>query len=223
MSTEANSREVTTQSPSGFALRGRWKSVAVAVVLVAFIGLGSKFIPSDDPRIAVVAAFDPVKFGADNFGAVQSTIESKAVDAVTVGDALSTDAAAAATTYAQPSSGGPVFSVTFTGVAGAGKSGIYPITISGLNPNLLVRVQTGPAINGTELRDATDKFPFGDFTNQIAYQNAAAALNSELKAQVLAPFAPTDLEGKTVTVTGAFTLVNPDAWLVTPVRLSVSP
>ena len=197
--------------------------MAVAVVLVAFIGFGSKFVPNDDPRVAVVAAFDPVKFGADNFGTVQSTVEAQAVDAVTLSKAVATDPTAASTQYAKASSGGPVFSVTFTGVAGAGKSGIYPITVDGVDSNLLVRVQTGPAINGTELRDATDKFPFGDFTNQIAYQNAAAALNSELKMEVLEPFVSTDLAGKTVTVTGAFTLINPDAWLVTPVQLSVSP
>lgn len=196
--------------------------VAVAVVVVAFIGLGSKFIPSDDPRVAGVVAFDPVSFGADNFGAVQATVVEQAVDAVTLGDALAADAAAAAAEYAQPSSGGPVFSVTLTGVAGPGESGVYPITVEGLDPNLLVRVQTGPAINGTELRDATDKFPFGDFTNQIAYQNAAAALNSELKTEVLEAFASTDLEGKTVTVTGAFTLINPEAWFVTPVQLEES-
>jgi predicted lipoprotein len=196
--------------------------VAVAVVIVAFVGLGSKFIPSDDPRVAVVAAFDPAEFGVDNFGDVQAAVKAKAVDAVTLGDALATDAAAATSEYSQPSSGGPVFSVTFTGVAGAGQSGVYPVTVSGLDPNLLVRVQTGPAINGTELRDATDKFPFGDFTNQIAFQNAGAALNSELKTQVLTSIDTASLEGKTVTVTGAFTLINPDAWFVTPVQLEVS-
>lgn len=215
-------REGAAQNSPRFALRSRWKRVAVAVVLVAFIGFGSKFIPNNDSRVAGVVAFDPAKFGADNFGAVQSAVEAKAVDAVTVGDAVATDAAAATTKYAQPSSGGPVYSVTFTGVAGAGQSGVYPITVSGLNSSVLVRIQTGPAINGTELRDATNKFPFGDFTNQIAYQNAAAALNNELKTQVLAPFASKNLEGKTVTVTGAFTLINPKAWLVTPVKLEVA-
>jgi predicted lipoprotein len=194
----------------------------VGVVVVAFIGLGSEFIPSDDARVAAVVAFDPVSFGADNFGDVKATIEERAVDAVTLGDAIATDATAAAAEYAQASSGGPVFSVTFTGVAGPGESGVYPITVQGLNPDLLVRVQTGPAINGTELRDATDKFPFGDFTNQIAYQNAASALNSELKTEVLEAVATTELEGKTVTVTGAFTLINPEAWFITPVKLEVS-
>lgn len=195
--------------------------VAVGIVVVAFIGFGSKFVPSNDTRVAVVAAFDPVKFGVDNFAQVQSAVVAQAVDAVMLADALSADSAAATSKYAVPSSGGPVFSVTFTGVADAGQSGVYPITVSGLDPKLLVRIQTGPAINGTELRDATNKFPFGDFTNQIAYQNAASALNSELKTAVLAPFASVDLAGKTVTVTGAFTLINPDAWLVTPVQLDV--
>lgn len=195
--------------------------VAIAIVIVAFIGWGSKFIPNDDPRVAGVVAFDPAQFGADNFADVQSTIEGQAVDAATLAAAIKEDPVAAADQYALPSSGGPVFSVTFTGVADAGVSGIYPITVTGLDSDLLVRVQTGPAINGTELRDATDKFPFGDFTNQIAYQNAASALNSELKTQVLESFASQDLEGKTVSVTGAFTLINPEAWLVTPVTFEV--
>ncbi|WP_291383772.1 DUF2291 domain-containing protein [Demequina sp.] len=222
MATETQTPSATVTSSPRFALRGRWLWVTVAVVILAFIGFGSKFIPSDDPRVAGVVAFDPVQFGADNFGDVQSAIEAQAVDAATLADAINVDQAAAASEYGVPSSGGPVFSVTFTGVAGAGQSGIYPVDISGLDANLLVRVQTGPAINGTELRDATDKFPFGDFTNQIDYQNAAAALNSELKAQVLDEFLPTDLEGKTVTVTGAFTLINPEAWLVTPVKFEVA-
>ena len=50
----------------------------------------------------------------------------------------------------------------------------------------------------------------------------AAALNEELKAQVLADIDTTALQGKTITVTGAFTLINPASWLVTPTEIDLS-
>ena len=49
-----------------------------------------------------------------------------------------------------------------------------------------IRVQTGPAINGTDLRDATGEVKFGDFKNQIEYQNAGSAINNAMKEAVLA-------------------------------------
>ena len=78
-----------------------------------------------------------------------------------------------------------------------------------------------PAINGTELRDATGKITFGQFKNQIEYQDAGSALNNEMKKQVLANVDTKALGGKTITVVGAFKLVNPKSWLVTPIRLVV--
>ena len=46
-------------------------------------------------------------------------------------------------------------SVKFTGVVGKGKAGIYPVEVAGMPTRLQIRMQTGPAINGTDLRDAT--------------------------------------------------------------------
>jgi predicted lipoprotein len=82
-------------------------------------------------------------------------------------------------------------------------------------------VQTGPAINGTDLRDATGTITFEQFTNQIDYQNAGSALNKEMKAQVLSKIDNGNLTGKTLSVVGVFQLINPNSWLVTPVRLDV--
>ena len=106
-------------------------------------------------------------------------------------------------------------------MVGEGASGIYELKVDEVPEGLLIRMQTGPAINGTELRDATGEYPFGDFENQIAYQDSAAALNNAMKEEVLSGIDAGSLEGKTVTVTGAFTLVNPEAWLITPVELKV--
>ena len=68
---------------------------------------------------------------------------------------------------------------------------------------------------------ATGTVAFGQFTNQIEYQNAGSALNNEMKKTVLAAVDANALAGKTVSIVGAFRLINPKSWLVTPVRLEV--
>lgn len=200
--------------------RGIWIGVIALVVLGVI--LGTKVVGNDDPLVQGTQEFDPATFGSENFPQIQEAVAERATDAATLADAIAADTAAAAEEYAVASSGGPVYSVTFTGVVGEGQSGIYEVDVEGVPDDLLIRVQTGPAINGTELRDATGEITFGQFTNQIDYQNAAAALNEELKARVLADIDTTALQGKTITVTGAFTLINPASWLVTPTQIEVS-
>jgi len=205
---------------SAGARRGVWIGV-IALVVVGMI-LGTKVVGNDDEVLAGAEEFDPATFGADNFPGIQEAVADRATDAATLAAAIAADPDAAAEEYAVASSGGPVYSVTFTGVVGEGQSGIYEVDIEGVPDDVLVRVQTGPAINGTELRDATGEVTFGQFTNQIDYQNAAAALNEELKTQVLADIDVAALQGKTITVTGAFTLINPASWLVTPTEIDLS-
>lgn len=207
------------RSLSTGAKRGIW--IGVIVVVILGLVLGTRVVPADDPLAQTTEKFDPATYGADNFPTVQSAIVDKAVDADALAADIAKDPAAAAEEHAVQSSGGPVYSTTFTGVVGAGQSGIYEVAVEGLPEGLLIRVQTGPAINGTELRDATGEIEFGQFVNQIDFQNAASALNEELKTQVLADVDTAALTGKTIEVTGAFTLINPNSWLVTPVELSV--
>ncbi|PPS58471.1 hypothetical protein CRX72_17485 [Pantoea sp. BRM17] len=60
---------------------------------------------------------------------------------------------------------------------------------------------------------------FGDFTNQIEYQNAGAALNRAIKKSVLEKLDRNALPGKTVEVIGVFRLLNASNWLITPVSV----
>jgi predicted lipoprotein len=178
------------------------------------VSIGSQ----EDVRTAV---FSPEAYGQSEFPKVQADIEARAVDAVTLATAITNDRATAEKEYGVPATVGPVMSVKLSGVVGEGKSGVYDVVVPGLPQELRVRVQTGPAINGTELRDATGKISFGQFKNQIEYQDAGSALNNEMKKQVLANVDTKALGGKTITVVGAFKLVNPKSWLVTPIRLVV--
>lgn len=194
---------------------------AAALVLLIAMALDTKVVPIGSD--AQPQAFSPEAFGAAEFPKIQAGIEARAVDAPTLAAAIVKDKDAAAKQYGIASSAGvgSEISVKFTGVVGEGKSGIYVVAVQGIPDTITVKLQTGPAINGTSLRDATGTIQFGQFVNQIEYQNAGAALNKEMKKQVLAKIDTANLTGKTVAVIGAFKLINPKNWLVTPVKLDV--
>jgi predicted lipoprotein len=193
---------------------------AVAILLVA-MGLNTKVVNLGSEVAAQPGAFDPAAYGVAQFPKIQSEIESRAVDAATLAAAIAKDPTAAGTKYGVQGEIGPEFSVKFTGVAGKQIFGVYTINVPGVSNSVTVRVQTGPAINGTDVRDATGTITFGQFTNQIDYQNAGSALNDQVKAQVLAQVDTAKLTGKTVSVVGVFQLVVPNSWLITPVKLDV--
>lgn len=190
------------------------------IVLVAMV-FGTKFVSTSSSLASGPKKFSAADYGKTQFPKVQAAIKKRAVPAATLATALAANQTAAVKKYGVDAGTGPEISVSFTGVAGAGEAGIYPIKVAGLPAGLLVRVQSGPAINGTDLRDATGTIQFGQFTNQIDYQNAATALNEQMKQNVLAKVDTAHLTGKTVSVVGVFQLINPKGWLVTPSQLSV--
>ena len=194
---------------------------AVVIVLLVAMGFGTRVVSISSQVAAQPGAFDPAAYGVAEFPKIQSQIEGRAVDAATLAAAIAKDSAAAGTKYGVPGEIGPEFAVKFTGVAEKATFGVYTVNVPGVSPGTTVRVQTGPAINGTDVRDATGSINFGQFTNQIDYQNAGSALNNEVKSQVLAKVDTAKLTGKTVSVVGAFQLVVPNSWLITPVKLQV--
>lgn len=216
-----------SSKPVAISKRGGQSNLRVALVgiagliLLAAMAFDTKIVKIGSPADAPHDAFNPAEFGKATFPKIQAAIEQRAASAVTVAAAIAKDQAAAAKQYGVEAGSGPEFSVSFTGVAGKSESGVYVVQVDGAPDTPLIRVQTGPAINGTDLRDATGSIAFGQFTNQIDYQNAGSALNKEMKSQVLSKIDTTKLTGKTISVVGAFKLVNPKAWLVTPVKLDI--
>lgn len=203
--------------------RGVW-ALGVLVVVVA-MALGTKVVSGEALQATVPVVFNSEEFGAEKFPEVMDTIIQNAQPLSEIATALVTDQAAATTEYGvQEGTGFPVFSVTFTAVAGTPDAGGFvPLTIEGVPGTITVRLQTGnPAITGTDLRDATGTIHFPDFVNQIEYQDAGVALNNELKKTVLANVKASELAGKTLTVTGAFQLVNPSSYMITPVKIEVN-
>ncbi|TAL73866.1 MAG: DUF2291 domain-containing protein [Burkholderiaceae bacterium] len=197
-------------------------AVVLLLVLLAAIVMSIKVVKIGSAADTQTQVFDPNAYGAVQFPKTQAAIESRAVSADTLAAAIGKDPEAAGKEYGVAGGGiGPEMSVKFTGVVGKGDSGIYYVKVPGVPDSVSIRVQTGPAINGTDLRDATGNISFGQFINQIDYQNAGYAINTEMKKEVLSKVNTSNLTGKTIAVIGVFQLINPNGWLVTPVKLEV--
>lgn len=214
-------RPVLTPAKASRLPRLLWTIGLLALLVIA--ALDTKVVRIGSQQDQRAGAFSAEAYGKKAFPPIQAEIEKNAVDAKALAAALAEDKAAAGEKYGKPGSVGPIFPVRFSGVAGEVRSGIVTIKVDGLPEGLQVRVQTGPAINGTEVRDATGTVSFGQFTNQIEYQDAGSALNNQIKSSVLAGLDRDQLSGKKMDVVGVFQLINPMGWLVTPVRMKVQP
>ena len=191
------------------------------VVLVAAMALDTKVVRVGSGADTVAGEFVPAAFGKAEFPRVQAAVEARAVDAAVLAEALAKDPDAATQKYGLVTETGPELSVRFTGTAGKEELGVYDVSVPGLPPSVHISVQTGPAINGTSLRDGSGLVRFGQFHNQIEFQNAGAALNNAMKTEVLSRVDTARLAGKTISVVGVFDLSDPADWVVTPVRLDV--
>ncbi len=217
MNTQA---EYATAKPTGSKLK-IVAGIAAVVIVIGAIAADTTVVKIGSAHDVREQGFQPEAYGAEEFPKVQTDVEKRAVDAVTLATAVLGDKKAAGEKYGVATTTGPVLPVSLTGTFGERKANLNEFKVDGMPDGITVRVQTGPAINGTDLRDATGKIEFGQFTNQIEYQDAGSAINNEMKKATLGGLDPEKLTGKTATVVGVFKLINPKNWLVTPVKVDV--
>lgn len=203
--------------------RRRARTAAAAIVLLVAMVLNTKVISGSVAQNATLGTFTPAGFAQEHFRlSIVPDIESRSVDLVQVAMAIKADPATAAKKFdAVKGSVASVFSVKFTGTAGKGDaSGLMPVHVTGMPSGTSVLVQMGPAINGTAVRDATGRVKFSDFKNQVDYQNVGVELNNQVKKLVLSKVDVAPLAGRAITVIGVFELINPAAFIVTPVKIT---
>jgi predicted lipoprotein len=86
------------------------------------------------------------------------------------------------------------------------------------------RVQIGPAMRGTALRDSLDFIQFNDFTNQIDFAQFGKAFNTHADKTVLSKLPRDGLEGRSARVVGAYAVGSgQDLPLVTPAEAEIGP
>lgn len=202
-----------------------WMVGAFLVIIVVVAAAFSTTVVSIEQATADAAGgFDPAEYAADRYESeIAPAIEQDAHDLATLITDLAGGADESEFGNTSGSSSSFSFPVTFTGVAGTAVGSILPVTVPGVPADVTVQVQIGPALNGTALRDVTGTVSFNEFTNQLEYQQVATELNNQVRDSVLTGLDPASLTGKTITVTGAFTRVNPTLVSVVPVAFEVQP
>ena len=197
----------------------------VTVLFLGAAGLSTTVRSTTEVEEAASAgSFDPAGYATERFDAeIVPQIQDEAIELPTLLNDLAAGADEADFGKTPGTGSSYSFPVTFEAVAGPVNGSILPVTVAGVSPDVQVQVQVGPAINGTALRDVTGTVSFNDFTNQLEFQQVATEFNIKVRDGILADVDTASLAGKTITVTGAFTRVNPNLVSIVPVAFEVQP
>lgn len=156
---------------------------------------------------------------------VLPTIQQNALDFSQLYGELKLNQDAASKKYGKKVGGPYNFLTKFEGkVLSADTSsrvGIIKVETQISNGVAILTVQVGPVVQGTSIRDSLGFIVFNDFVNQLQFADVADELNTRALQNALGNTDPTTLVGKTVDITGAFTLDNIDDLVITPVFLTI--
>jgi len=210
----------------------RIRGAVVAVILAAALP-GCKIIktPTAEEKAAQAAksAFDPAaKVDAIWQSQAVPDLEKRAGDLKTVMQAVASNPDEAGAKFGNPrkqSTSPWTYAVKLTGKVVAAdtatRAATLDVDVDG-DGKADAKVQIGPAIRGTALRDALDFVDFNEFKNQIEWAQFGKAFNEKANTSFLAALPRDGLTGKTVDVTGAFPLpTSGQLPLITPSALTL--
>ena len=207
--------------------------ILIVLLVLWFTGLLATVKPASSAESlqAVMeggTAFDKVKF-VDGIweSKVIPTVEKDSVDIGTLLASIGKDPEEAAREYGNNVGGADNYLVQFAGrvvnVDTKSLTGTVTVDVQDGGKSLPVKIQIGPIILGTALRDAVKFITFEQFTNQMQYGGVSDELNSRVSQLVISRIDLKTLLGKGISVKGAYTYdsTNPKDILVTPVIVGV--
>lgn len=155
-------------------------------------------------------------------------LEAKAGDFKSVSEAARTNVEAAGVTYGnkeKQASSPWTLVVRLTGKIVAAntesRAGSIDVDADG-DGKADARVQIGPVMRGTALRDCLDFVSFNQFTNQIDFAQFGKAFNLHVDKTVTSKLPRNQLVGKSVQVLGAYPVVGgSELPLVTPAKIEL--
>lgn len=201
-----------------------WKILLWVAVVGVILGGTRFYAPGTEPAEDVVSdsnvIADPVAFAHEIYAdRVVPTITDTAQDLVGLLEAIDADPEAAGAEFGHRNGSSPFsYPVRVTGTVVEGAFGEIGLEVEGTG-EATVGVQTGPAVTGTAVRDATGLVTFEMFLNQIDFAAVATEFNNLIKEEVLAPADFEALMGQEITVVGAFTHDNPAHIKITPISI----
>jgi predicted lipoprotein len=199
----------------------RIAGIAAVIILVTAMALDTTFLTPQAAAALNPPPFNAETFATEQFPKVSATIRQKAIDLPTLAGAVAQDPVAAGRQYGQDlGSGTYAFPVKATGTATEVDTNFVRLAVDGVPEGSSVRIPLGAAVSGTPIRDATGEIRFGDFTGQTEFQSVANQFKLRIQQDVIAKLDPKSLQGKKVTVYGAWATGGPPrSFLIQPVSI----
>ena len=212
------------------------KAFLIPLVVMAALGLPGCKIVYDSEVDQSVIPDGPEGDDARNAQRIEETFETqllplireKALPVAELQSLITADLEAAGNSIANRGSGHNAawnFPVSGEGLVVAAKLDTGARTVSvdtDGDGNADAKLQLGPVIRGTALRDASPFYNFDDFRDQIEFAKLSRALNDQLKEMIEVPEGA--LIGRQVTFVGVTPLKShQDAIVVTPIELQFLP
>ncbi|GAB4085124.1 hypothetical protein GCM10028784_17540 [Myceligenerans cantabricum] len=198
---------------------------ALAAVLVVAMGLSTRWLTPEEAEAVNPPPFEATAFVEEKFPEQVELLTDQATDVAELAPAISDDLPGAAAEHGVDLGGGAyAFPLTATGTVTEADESFAVLDVPGLAPKYEVRIALGAAVNGNPVRDASGTMQFGDFPDQTSFQAVANELRTTISQDVLADVDAGALEGKDVTVYGAWGTGGPaDSYVIQPVAIEVAP
>lgn len=222
---------------TGAAIRSTDGMIAVLRQVICVAGLGLALAActivskQEDQTIRArgTADFDAERFVAEIWTRrVLPVLRERALPLNTLAAVADHDVAAAGRRFGRQAGEGSPWtfvvqgSGTVTRVDHASRRGTLELAVDGLPVERRLRVQMGPVISGTAIRDATPFLAFDNFPDQMAFAQVGRALNRNALAGLRAADLP-KLGGR-LQFTGVLQLMeDDDALLLTPLAFGPAP
>ncbi len=211
-----------------------FKSAAIFLIVCAVAVSGCKIIKTptgEEAALADSGAFDPDRMVADIWASkAVPFFDRKAADFSEVFAAANADVEAAGARFGHREKQGNApwtFAVRLEGsvVAVETKSRAGYVDVdTDADGKADIRVQIGPAIRGTAIRDSLDFVNFNEFKNQIEWAQFGKSFNVHVNDALLAKLPRDALAGRRLKAVGAFPMpAKGQLPLFTPVTLTLEP
>lgn len=209
----------------------------VMALMLFLIGLltACTIVPIEEvAQIQQSETFDPVTY-VDGIweSQVVPTVTEKAVDLLTVLQAIESDLTEAGKEYATTSQSGALNFVVrgqamVQGVDTESRNGTALLTIDGYKGTAAIILQIGPLVRGDAVRDGVGFIEFGHFKDQTEFGQVSKELNRRVTERVIGKLDVASLVGKRITFDGVFTVrttnqttIDLSEVVITPVALRV--
>ena len=193
-------------------------------------GTGGSAEESSAQKAAANEDFDAKAYVKTNWATkVEPEMAANAVDLKEILAALKKDPEAAQKKYGRRKDETAVFNFlvkgteTIKSVNTGSAAGVLELDLANPSGGGGVKLQIGPVIKSSAIRDGLEFIHFGDFTNQLDFANISKELNFYVRDNVVSGIKWTGLAGKRVAFVGAFAEDPTGAVLITPVKISVVP